>query len=141
MENPSELSPEYRILAVQDRSVISEDAERVFDELRLKGVKIVRCDKGETIADAVVEIGLSQDISIKSDDTPDSKLHFTHIKTDDADIYFVYNHSDTPYSAILSLRTDRTDIESWNPLNLDRTRLNTEILSLAPHESLFIVAR
>ncbi|MDE6381225.1 MAG: hypothetical protein K2L11_12200 [Muribaculaceae bacterium] len=141
MENPSELSPEYRILAVQDRSLISEDAERMFDMLRQKGLKIVRCDKGETIADAVVEMGLPPDISIKSEDVPESKVHFAHRKTDDTDIYFIYNHSDTPYSAPLRLRTDRTDVESWNPLNLDRTRLNTGILSLAPHESLFIVAR
>ncbi|MDE7408808.1 MAG: hypothetical protein K2N09_02175, partial [Muribaculaceae bacterium] len=141
IENPSDLSPEYRIVAVQDRSAITEEAERMFEILSRRGIAVVRCDKGENVAEAVAKAGLKPDLYIKSDDRPDSKVHFTHRKTDDSDIYFVYNHSDSPYSAPLYLRTDRNDIEFWNPLKAEKSRPENNTLNLAPHESLFIIAR
>ena len=141
MENDQEFSPEYRILAVQARSDISEEAEEMFETLKDRGMIIVRCDKGEEIADALTKSGLSPDIRIQSDDEPDSKVYFNHRQTEDADIYFVYNHSGKPYSAPLSLRTDRTDIEFWNPLSGEREGNTDNILQLAPYASTILIAR
>ena len=141
MENDHEFSPEYRILAVQARSDISEEAEGMFETLKDRGMIIVRCDKGEEIADALTKSGLSPDIRIQSDDEPDSKVYFNHRQTEDADIYFVYNHSGKPYSAPLSLRTERTDIEFWNPLSGEREGNTDNILQLAPYASTILIAR
>ncbi|MDE6561959.1 MAG: hypothetical protein K2K75_11315 [Muribaculaceae bacterium] len=141
IENPTELSPEYRILAVQDRSDISEEAEKMFEILKKRGMPIVRCDKGETLADALAKTGFSPDLHIKSDDLPESKVYFTHRQTEDEDIYFVYNHSQKPFSSPLRLRSDRKHLEVWNPLTAERIIKHDSILSLRPYESIFIVAR
>ena len=141
METAQELAPEYRVLAVQGRSDISAEAEQMFEMLKSRGLTIVRCDKGENLADALKEAGLSPDIRIESDDEPDSKVYFNHRQTAEADIYFVYNHSAKPYSAPLSLRTDRNDIENWNPLTGERRRNTDNMLRLAPYESTILIAR
>ena len=113
----------------------------MFETLKDRGMIIVRCDKGENIADALIKSGLSPDISIQSDDEPDSKVYFNHRQTEDADIYFVYNHSAKPYSAPLNLRTGRTEIEFWNPLTGSRERNTGDILQLAPYASTILIAR
>ncbi|MDE6637353.1 MAG: hypothetical protein K2K32_03850 [Muribaculaceae bacterium] len=141
IENPSELSPKYNILAVQDRSIISEDAERMFEILKERGMTIVRCDKGESIADAINLTELRPDLYIKSQNIPESKVYFNHRQTDDEDIYFVYNHSEYPYNAPLKLRFDRKQIELWNPLTAERISNRNSNLRLKPYESIFIVAR
>lgn len=141
MENTNTFSPEYRILAVQERSDISEEAEEMFETLKERGMTIVRCDKGENIADALKKSGLQPDIKIESDNMPDSKVYFNHRQTEDADIYFVYNHSEKPYSTPLSLRSERSDIELWNPLTAEKTIPNGTTLNLKPYESVFIIAK
>ncbi|MDE6022845.1 MAG: hypothetical protein K2G13_05005, partial [Muribaculaceae bacterium] len=141
INNASDLSPEYKILVVQDRSEISEDDEQMFEKLRNKGMTIVRCDKGETVADAINRTGLQADIMIESDNIPESKVYFNHRHTDDTDIYFVYNHSDKTYSSPLNLRSDKSNIEFWNPLTKERIQKGTDFLTLNPHQSLFIIAR
>lgn len=141
IENQSELSPDYKILAVQDRSEISEDAERMFETLQNRGITVVRCDKGETIADAISKMGLLPDINIKSDNRPDSKVYFNHRQTNDENIYFVYNHSAQPYTIPLKLRTDRKRIELWNPLTTERIVDGGVSFSLDPYQSVFIIAR
>ena len=134
-------TPRYRILAVQDRTFISEEAERLFDELSDRGVIVVHCDRGETLADAVRSNGLEPDIMISSDDLPESKVYFCHRVCVDADIYFVYNHSGKPYTGDIRLRCGRTDIELWDPLTAERKRPKDNTLSLKPYGSTFIIAR
>ncbi|MDE5871250.1 MAG: hypothetical protein K2H22_04875, partial [Muribaculaceae bacterium] len=141
IDNPSELSPEYRILAVQDRSEISADAEDMFEILKKRGMTVVRCDKGESVADAVAESGLRPDILIESDDLPASKVHFCHRKTEDTDIYFLYNPSDKPYIAPLCLRAGDAYIELWNPMKAEKTVHDGTMIGLKPYESIFIIAR
>lgn len=141
INNSSDMSPEYKLLAVQDRSVITDEAEQMFDALKKQGMTIVRCDKGETIADAIKKIGLQADIKIESDDLPDSKVYFNHRRTNDTDIYFVYNHSDKSYSSPLTLRSDKTNYEFWNPLTKERIQHAPDTLTLNPHQSLFIIAK
>lgn len=141
MDSNSEFAPQYKVLAVQDRSIITEEAEKMIAELEKRGMTIVRCDKGENIADAVEKAGIAPDMKIASDNRPDSKVHFCHRATDEADIYFVYNHSDTPYEAPLRLRTERKKMELWNPLTESRTKSKGNSLSLPPHSSVFIISR
>ena len=44
-------------------------------------------------------------------------------------------------SAPLNLRTERTDIEFWNPLSGEREGNNGNILHLAPHSSIIVIVR
>lgn len=141
MDSDSEFSPQYKVLTVQDRSIITEDDEKMMTGLEKRGMLIVRCDKGENIAKAVEKAGIAPDMKISSDNRPDSKVHFCHRATDKADIYFAYNHSETPYEAPLTLRTDRKKIELWNPLTASRSKLKGKRLSLPPHSATFIIAK
>ena len=141
MDNRNEYTPAYKVIAVQDRSVISEDDEKAFARLKEEGMLIVRCDKGETLEERLKDNGISPDIEIRSDDRPDSKVHFCHRATDDTDIYFVYNHSDKEFRSPLSLRTERKDIELWNPLTAEKADAPADSIHIAPYGSVFIVAR
>lgn len=143
MEHPSDLSPDYKVLAVQARSSVTPESEKMFDELERRGMTVVRCDRGESLAEALDRIGLKPDIRIQSRDLPDNKVHFYHRTADEAEIYFIYNHSPEPYSAPIELRTPPADIELWDPLTLGRRRLPVAdaVLSLEPYSSVFVFAR
>lgn len=134
-------SPDYKLLVVQDRSVISEESERMIDWLEKAGMKIVRCDKGESVEEAVVKYGIIPDIYINSEDKPESKVYFCHRQTDDTDIYFIYNHSDLDYSVDLRIRTHRRNIELWNPLTAEKSIPVNNSISMKPYDALFIIAR
>ena len=141
IQNKDTMAPDYKILVVQDRSIISEESELLFDRLEKQGIKIIRCDKGETVDESLDRYGIGPDIRIKSEDRPDSKLHFCHRQNDDTDIYFIYNHSASEYLGDLSIRSGKTDIEIWNPLTSERSIAVTDTLSLKPYEAVFIIAR
>lgn len=138
MENPSDLSPNYKILAVQDRSVISPETEELFKVLEERGMTIVRCDKGERIGEKTAQAGIEPDLYIQSEDMPDSKVYFTHRSTPESDIYFVYNHSDKTYCSPLKLRNVGKSTELWNPLTAERSEAG-DVLTLQPYESTFII--
>lgn len=137
----SDVSPQYKMLVVQGRTYISDEAEKIFEELESKGIKIVRCDKDEELQDALEKAELRPDIMIKSANLPDDKVHFYHRKTDEADIYFVYNHSKNDYTSPIDLRTENNNIELWNPLTLEKIKPLNNSFSLKPYSSLFIVAK
>lgn len=152
MESSSDFSPEYLVLAVQDRSDISPEAETLFEALEKRGVQIVRCDKGENLADAIAAAGLKPDFAfvpdlrISSDNSsagianlPD-RIHFFHRSLPDADIYFLYNHSDAPRTGKINLRSPGKKIEVWDPLTAERHQFPGS-LTLAPRHSLFLIAR
>lgn len=141
IDNPSDLSPDYKVLAVQDRSSITPESEQMIAELARRGMIIVRCDRGRTLAEALQEAGLAPDIEIKSRNEVDDMVHFCHRLTDEADIYFIYNHSREAYTAPIRLRVASTDIELWDPLTLERSRSAAgQTLTLAPYSSIFIIA-
>ncbi|MDE6377944.1 MAG: hypothetical protein K2K72_04285, partial [Duncaniella sp.] len=142
MDSPSELSPDYKVLAVQGRSSVTAESERMFEELGKRGMIIVRCDRGETLAEALDRHGLKPDIRIESRDMPDNKVHFYHRTTPEADIYFIYNHSSEPYKAPIELREPSTDLELWDPLTLERRRPDESVpaVTLEPYSSVFLIA-
>ncbi|MDE6555796.1 MAG: hypothetical protein K2K55_02405 [Duncaniella sp.] len=141
MEHPSDLSPDYKILAVQGHSTISEEDERMFELLNRRGMTVVRCDKGENLADAITSSGVRPDLNLQSDNQPESKVYFTHRRTDGEDIYFVYNHSEKAFSFRPSLRSDRKTIELWDPMTAERVSDSGATIDLAPYGSIFIITR
>lgn len=141
MKNKTEHTVEYKILAVQGRSQISEKSEKLFEELARQGMIIVRCDKGEKIEEAIAKCHLKPDIKIKSDNEPDSKVYFCHREHEGTDIYFIYNHSKTPYTSKIELRAKRSFIELWNPLTGERKVATQNTLSLAPYQAMFLICQ
>ena len=141
MQKKDIYTPDYKILVVQDRSFISKESESMIDQLEKKGMKIIRCDKGEKVDDSVAKYGIMPDIFIKSEDKPESKVHFCHRQTEDTDIYFIYNHSAFGYCNDLRIRTDRKNIEIWNPLTAEKYIPDNNSISMKPYEALFIIAR
>ncbi len=145
----------YKTIIVPDRTYISPAAEQKLAELALNGATVIRCDKGETVACRLKDVGLQPDIEFHSKDLPDDKLLFFHRTLDGADIYFIYNHSPQEFIQNVKLRSRHTDIQSWNPRTADRTyhrphkakavkreeRSGQDYpLHLAPYQSLFIIA-
>ncbi|MDE5850218.1 MAG: hypothetical protein K2H38_08765, partial [Muribaculaceae bacterium] len=141
IQNKDTLSPEYKVLVVQDRSILSEESERMIELLEAQGMRIIRCDKGENVAEAMALYDIHPDITIKSDDKPDSKVYFCHRQTDDTDIYFIYNHSASEYNNRLSTRSDRKKPEVWNPLTGEKSIPSGNSLSLKPYEAIFLIYR
>lgn len=139
--NKSELTPDYRILAVQGRSLLSEKSEKLFEDLARQGIRIVRCDKGESLDDAVRRYGIEPDIRIKSENEPDSKVYFCHRESEGTDIYFLYNHSAQPYTSEIDLRSGKQSIELWDPLTGERRLSRLNRLSMAPYQALFLICR
>lgn len=137
-----EWAPEYKIMVVQGRTVISGEAERLLAELAERGLTIVRCDEGESVEDKIKQAGIRPDIYIKSANEADDKTYFFHRQTTTEDIYFVYNHSNHVYSSPLMLRSQHRNIELWDALTGERTVLPVgSALTLRPYESKFIIAR
>lgn len=132
--------PQYKALVVQDRTYLSPEAEKCFAELQRHGMTIIRCDKGETIADGLDKAGIEPDITIRSADEPTDKTYFYHRQTKDADIYFVYNHSNHDYVQNIALRSQHKNMEQWDPLSLERKPFHG-VLRLKPYESTFIITQ
>lgn len=130
--------PQYKAIVVEDRIEVSEEAESLLVELQQKGIKVIRCDKGERVADRLDSFGIVPDINIKSNDDAADKVYFCHRATDDADIYFVYNHSPQTYCQKVDLRAKGKNPELWNAYTLERKAFTGE-LSLGAYESTFII--
>lgn len=128
----------YRALVVQNRTTVSPEANRRIDELAQQGVKVIRCDRGETIAGA----GLEPDLAFRSNNQPDDRVTFCHRRTALEDIYFVYNHSAKAYDAPVTLRSQRRRISLWDPLKGTRRKApkGPFRLRLQPYESVFVIA-
>ena len=137
---------EYSALVVQNRTYLSPEALQKIEHLEHSGVPVIRCDRGESVEGGLLKAGILPDISIKSPALPDDRICFYHRRTENADIYFVYNHSTNVYDAPAMLRTSYTNAEIWNPRTLSRTPLQMTPdkqvqLHLKPYESIFIVVR
>lgn len=141
-ENRNSLyAPDYKVLVVQDRTWITPEAEALFEEMESLGMLVVRCDKGEDVGAALAAAGLKPDMKIVSRDEADDKTYFCHRKTDDADIYFVYNHSNHDTENPLELRGEVRGMELWNPLTGERRKPENGKLRLRPYESVFVIAK
>lgn len=134
----------YRAFVVQARTYLSPEAQKKIEQLERDGVPVIWCNRGETVAEGLQKHGIGPDLALTSADQPDDKTYFYHRKTDDADIYFVYNHSNHDYDATVTMRTQYNNVEIWNPYTMERkpAHINadkTMQLHLEPYQSTFIV--
>lgn len=136
----------YKAIVVQDRTHISPEAEKKLLDLSSQGATVIWCNKGEDISTVLSQKSISPDIHISSDNLPDSKVLFFHRRTENEDIYFIYNHSEHEYNQNSCLRSDFKRLEYWNPTTLLRKTISINDsgqfnLRLSPYESTFIIAR
>ncbi len=136
----SPYAPEYKVLVVQDRTWITPEAEALFEEMKALGLFIVRCDKGEKVAEALALAGFKPDMRIESRNEADDKTYFCHRKTATEDIYFIYNNSNHDCENVLELRGGQRYIELWSPLTGERKSASDGIIRLKPYESVFVIA-
>ena len=102
-----------------------------------------------TASDAVKEIGLTADVGLPAAPAG-GELRYLHRRTPDAEIYFVFNHSDRDVAGDFTFRTAGRVPELWNAVTGTRTDApgyrtasagTTVPLQLEPHGSLFVVFR
>lgn len=137
----------YKVLLIQDRTYISPAAEQKIRELERDGARIVRCTPDTDLSKELSALGLRPDVTLSSAGEPDDRVCFFHRSTEDADIYFVYNHSPHPYAADAAFRTAHSGAEVWDPVAVTRNELKmsgrdkTVKIELAPYQSKFYIFR
>lgn len=137
---------EYKALIIQDRSYISPEAEKQIAALQESGAVVIRCDKGEDVADCLGHERIIPDVSLSSAGLPDDRTLFFHRRTDDGDIYFIYNHSDHETDHRIAFRNPYVKAERWNPADISRDNIAPDgdgklPLTLKPYESTFVITR
>lgn len=144
----------YKAIIIPEKTYISPAAERILERIASQGATIIRCDKGESTAEALNRARIAPDIAFKSPARPDNKLMFFHRALPDADIYFIYNHSPQPFNQQITLRTSHPAATIWDPLTCTRqtpqptpslptpdTPSLSLPLSLQPYQSCFLITR
>lgn len=103
---------------------------------------------GMPLHEAVAEAGLTPDLALMHGDVKTGKLYFAHRRLDDADIYFLDNHTQRPLSDTIIFRSAYRQAQLWNPIDGRRYAvpalpMNDGTvalpLELAPREACFVV--
>ena len=142
----------YKLLAIEKSAVVRPETEQLIGELKAKGLLVFdnRTMPDDAVAQVLADAGIRPDIQIKSRRSALDRVFTTHRQTQDADIYFLVNHSkEHSFTDSIVLRTNYSKAEWWNALDGSRKRLQTEqtanglktIIRLRPNEAGFIVAR
>lgn len=137
---------QYQALVIQDRTYLSPEVHDKIVQLERDGVPVIWCNRGESVAEGLQRAGIHPDLVLQTAHEPDDRICFCHRRTDEADLYFVYNHSPHGYDGPLAPRTMHKHVELWDPLTMerivvDRSEGNALRLRLKPYQSLFIVIR
>lgn len=142
----------YRMLAIEKSAVVRPETERVIARWKSQGLPVYdNRNMGDDEMDSVLKAsGIRPDIELKSRKGATNRVFFTHRQTDDADFYFICNHSKTDsFADDITLRTDYAQAEWWDADRGVRRRIpavKTDKglkmkLELRPNEAGFIVAR
>ena len=107
------------------------------------GVRVWDPHRGQPLHEALLAAGLRPDVEAPAA----RRLYFCHRQTDEADVYFLNNHSDETFSDRFTFRLAAASAELWNPVTGERRRLPSESrdgltsvrLTMAPRESFFVV--
>lgn len=121
-----------------------EATEKFLDDFRLTVSELVREQFYGTLASLCRKDGVSLTsqamLGCANDNVESRGAHFFHRTVPEADIYFLYNHTDLPIEGITAFRTAHSEIECWNPLTSMRHKLAGS-LTLHPHEAIFLITR
>ena len=111
--------------------------------LRAAGIRVWDPHDGQPLHEALLKAGLRPDV-----DAPAARrLYFCHRQTNEADVYFLNNHSDETVDDRFTFRLAASNAELWDPVTGERRRLasdsrdglTTVSLRMAPRQSFFVV--
>lgn len=103
---------------------------------------------GMSLAEALSRAGIRPDIVWKSGNASKDSVRFAHRRLRDAEVYFLNNHSKNIFSGTVTLRTNASYAEYWEPVACKRSSLPATpgkdglvvTITLQPGESGFVVA-
>lgn len=142
---------EYRALVVERLARLTDEAEAKIAWLKEQGVPVydARMAGDDGLKPFLDKKGIAPDVALESGNAPDNRVLFAHRKCGEADIYFFYNHSESPFKQSFTLRHSQGLVpEYWNPDNGQRYSLEHRTLpdgklevwlALAPYEAGFVV--
>lgn len=140
----------YRVLAIEKLATLRPEMERKIAAWREQGLTVFdnRVQPDSAIFTCLKNI--QPDLKLTSRKSATDRVVHTHRRTDDADIYFICNHSETrTFNREVVMRTDFEEAEWWDALDGSRRVLPVEkvdgglraTLHLRPDEAGFLVAR
>ena len=134
----------YRIMILPVGIRLSEESRKRIESFHRQGVRIIDLnnEKGK-LEDALREYGITPDLDVPTA----RKLYFCHRRTDNEDIYFINNHSDSAIADRFVFNAKAKNVELWHPVTGKRMTLaancengRTAInLGMAPRESFFVI--
>jgi hypothetical protein len=142
---------EYQAFVVERLARLTDEAEAKIAWLKEQGVAVydARMAGDDGLKDFLEKNGIVPDVALESGNAPDNRVLFAHRKCGEADIYFFYNHSESPFKQTVTLRHSHGQVpEYWNPNDGRRYSLEYQTLSdgnvdvslaLAPYEAGFVV--
>ena len=140
----------YQILAIEKTAVVRQETEKLINEWKSKGLAVYdnRTMGDHAMTEILEKANIHPDIRIKSKKTATDRVFFTHRQTDDADYYFIVNHSKLhTFCDDIFLRTKYNQAEWWSAIDGSRKSImaiHTDkglklSLRLNPDEAGFIV--
>lgn len=130
---------DYAVMVVPSHIVLSDIAARHIADLERQGATVVR---GDT---ATLDL---PDVAMAHSDMRRAGVWYAHRHLDDADLYFVSNHSDVSVADDFLFRAGHPHAEWWNPVAGTRHTLPASPadagrsvipLALSPRESGFVI--
>ena len=129
----------YRMLVVQRNVQLSDEQRSRLDRWASEGLPV---HFATSVMDEV-RPPFEPDIRLRSARKIDDCVRFSHRRLDDADIYFIYNHSDSAFRQEIRLRSGYSRVYALDPLDGSAVHLADSpvfALKLEPDQSLFLVA-
>ena len=129
----------YRMLVVQRNVQLSDEQRSRLDRWASEGLPV---HFATSVMDEV-RPPFEPDIRLRSARKTDDCVRFSHRRLDDADVYFIYNHSGSAFHQEIRLRSGYGRVYALDPLDgsaymiADSTAFT---LKLEPDQSMFLVA-
>ena len=128
----------YRMLVVQRNVTLTEEQRAVLAGWKAAGLPVFYAAGLDDIHDPV-PVPFEPDLSFHSAGKLDDCVRFSHRRLQDADVYFIYNHSPKAFSQEVLLRSPYSRLYRLNPLDGSVAPLTCR-LELEPDESVLLVA-
>lgn len=112
----------YRAILIPRRSTVSAEADTMFRQLHEAGVPVWH-EGEEELAEFLHANGILLDVSMKHSNMKDLQVWYAHRQTQDADIYFINNHSEVEVCDDFLFRHRRSHAQWWDALSGQRYRL------------------
>ena len=125
----------YSMLLLPSDEELTPTVRQKVEQLRQAGVPVWDPHSGMSLSEALKAADVVPDVNM-----PAAKnIYFCHRRTDNEDIYFIVNYNDTIVSSPTTFHSTYKYAERWNPLTGERRKLTSNVLTLSPRESCFII--